>query len=106
MCVVNLVSSTTLHPEWLQKFIYMPVCMLSCFSCVQLFTTLWTVAYQAPLSMPFFRQEYWSGFPFLGWNPGLLHCSQILYHLSHQKSPFSPLGSGKILLLNQVVVVV
>ena len=35
--------------------------LLSCFSCVQLFVTLWTVAGQAPLSMGFFRQEYWSG---------------------------------------------
>ena len=26
--------------------------------------TLWTVAHQAPLSMGFFRQEYWSGLPF------------------------------------------
>ena len=26
--------------------------------------TPWTVASQAPLSMGFFRQEYWSGFPF------------------------------------------
>ena len=26
--------------------------------------TLWTVAYQVPLSMQFSRQEYWSGFPF------------------------------------------
>ena len=26
--------------------------------------TLWTVALQAPLSMGFFRQEYWSGLPF------------------------------------------
>ena len=31
---------------------------------VQLFATLWTVAYQAPLSMGFSRQEYWSGVPF------------------------------------------
>ena len=30
---------------------------------VQLFTTLWTVAHQAPLSMEFSRQEYWSGMP-------------------------------------------
>ena len=29
---------------------------------VQLFATLWTVACQAPLSMEFSRQEYWSGF--------------------------------------------
>ena len=28
---------------------------------VRLFTTPWTVAYQAPLSMGFSRQEYWSG---------------------------------------------
>ena len=31
---------------------------------VQLFATPWTVAYQAPLSMGFSRQEYWSGLPF------------------------------------------
>ena len=32
--------------------------------CVRLFVTLWTVAYQAPPSMEFSRQEYWSGLPF------------------------------------------
>ena len=31
---------------------------------VRLFETLWTVAYQASLSMRFSRQEYWSGLPF------------------------------------------
>ena len=31
---------------------------------VRLFVTLWTVAPQAPLSMGFSRQEYWSGLPF------------------------------------------
>ena len=31
---------------------------------VQLFATLWTVAYKAPQSMGFSRQEYWSGLPF------------------------------------------
>ena len=31
---------------------------------VQLFATPWTVAYQAPPSMEFSRQEYWSGLPF------------------------------------------
>ena len=40
------------------------VFMLSCFSCVQLFVTLWTVAHQAPLSMGFSSQEYWSGLSF------------------------------------------
>ena len=33
-------------------------------SCVRLFATPWTVAYQAPPSMGFSRQEYWSGLPF------------------------------------------
>ena len=39
-------------------------CMLSCFSCVQLFATLWTIAHQAPLSLGFSRQECWNGLPF------------------------------------------
>ena len=39
------------------------VCILSRFSCIQLFATLWTVACQAPLFMGFSRQEYWSGLP-------------------------------------------
>ena len=33
-------------------------------SCIRVFATPWTVAYQAPLSMGFSRQEYWSGLPF------------------------------------------
>ena len=36
-------------------------CLLSCSSRVQLFATPWTVACQAPLSMGFSRQGYWSG---------------------------------------------
>ena len=31
---------------------------------VQLFATPWTVAYKAPPSLGFSRQEYWSGLPF------------------------------------------
>ena len=38
--------------------------VLSGFSCVQFFVTLWTVACQPPLSMGFPRQEYWSRLPF------------------------------------------
>ena len=38
--------------------------VLSRFSCVQLFTTPWTVAHQAPLSMGFPRQERWTGLPY------------------------------------------
>ena len=43
-------------------------CLLGCFSCVQLIVTLQTIACQAPLSMGFSRQEYWSGLPCL--HPG------------------------------------
>ena len=39
-------------------------CVLSCFSHVWLSATLWIMACQAPLSMGFSRQEYWSGLPF------------------------------------------
>ena len=41
------------------------ICVLSHYSCVQLFATRWTVAHQAPLSVEFSRQKYWSGLPFL-----------------------------------------
>ena len=41
------------------------VCVCVCvLSHVRLFETLWTVSHQAPLSMGFSRQEYWSGLPF------------------------------------------
>ena len=52
---------------YLVKFIisynFLCVCMLSHFSRVQIFETPWAVAHQAPLSMGFSRQEYWSGLP-------------------------------------------
>ena len=38
--------------------------LCSSLSRVRFFVTLWTVACQAPLSMEFFSQEYWSGVPF------------------------------------------
>ena len=47
-CLLNLIKFLSFH-------------MLSCFSCVLLFATLLTVTHQAPLSMGFSRQEYWSG---------------------------------------------
>ena len=39
-------------------------CLLSHFSRVQLFVTLWTVAHQASLSIGFSRQGHWNGLPF------------------------------------------
>ena len=71
-----------------------PAVSMLLLSRVGLFANLWTVAHQAPMSMGFFRQEYWSWLHFLlegifliqGSNPPLLcllHCRQILYQLSH-----------------------
>ena len=59
---------------------------------VRLFATSWTVAYQAPPSMGFPGKSTGVGchfllqgiFPTQGLNPGLLHCRQTLYRLSHQ----------------------
>ena len=59
------------HSELQLLLLTMRACMLSR---VQLFVTLWTISHQAPLSMGFSRQEYWSGLPFpLGDlpNPGI-----------------------------------
>ena len=42
-------------------YIKVQACMLSHFSCIQLFATPWTVALQAPLPTGFSRQEHWSG---------------------------------------------
>ena len=39
------------------------MCVCKSLSCVRLFETPWTVAHQAPLSMGFSRQEYWTGLP-------------------------------------------
>ena len=71
------------------------LCVRQLLSRVQLFAVLWTVACQAPLSMKFSRQEYWSGLSFpspedlpdQGSNLGLQHCKQMLYCLSYQRSP-------------------
>ena len=64
---------------------------------VLLFVTPWTVAHQAPLSMGFSRQEYWSELPFPPPgdlpNPGTqplslvsLHCNRILNQQCHLRS--------------------
>ena len=50
---ICLAPSLTTEYEWLKSL-----------SRVRLFVTPWTVAHQAPLSMEFSRQEYWSELPF------------------------------------------
>ena len=55
--------------SWFSIFSSIPVVManerkkVKSLSRVRFFTTPWTVAYHAPLSMGFSRQEYWSGVP-------------------------------------------
>ena len=68
--------------------------VLSCFSCVWLFATPWTVAHQASLSMGIPGKNSGVGchallqgiFATQRLNSGLPHCRRILYYLSHQES--------------------
>ena len=47
----------------LYTLIVYSTCMLEHFRYVHLFVTLQTAAFQAPLSVGFFKQAYWSGLP-------------------------------------------
>ena len=71
---------------------------------VQLFATPWTVTYQAPWSMGFSRQEYWSGLPFPSPgdlpNPGIKPKSPAL---QTDALPSEPLGKLMYLIkVNQM----
>ena len=60
-------SISGIHLECEQSSIRYPIyplLLLSHFSRVQLFVTPWTATHQAPPSLGFSRQEYWSGLPF------------------------------------------
>ena len=86
------------------------VCVCACvqlLSHVWLFGTLWTVACQAPLSLGFSRQEYWSGLPCP--SPGdlsdaeikpaslwLLHCRRILYHWANREAKWMLKNLNKV----------
>ena len=65
--------------------------MLSHFSHVQLFVTLWTIAHQVPLSVGFSRQEYWSGLPFPSPDPGTEPTSLGSPELAAGSFPLAPL---------------
>ena len=60
------------------------------------FLTLWTIAHQAPLSMGFSRQEYWSGLPIPSPgdlpNPGMEPVSPVTSALQTDSLPAEPLG--------------
>ena len=62
----------TIPKQIYQRTTVKPVCMhMESLSLVRLFVIPWTIVHQAPLSMEFSRQEYWSGLPFptLGYLP-------------------------------------
>ena len=63
-CFPTLCLLSSLMTFFSTEEAYLYICVLSHFSCVRLFVTLWTVACQAPLSMGFSRPEYWNRLPF------------------------------------------
>ena len=55
------VTALSIHST--ESLSFPPFVRANSLSCVRLYATLWAVALQAPLSMAFSRQEYWSGLP-------------------------------------------
>ena len=94
-------------------------CKVKSLSRVQLFVTPWTVAQQAPPSMGFSRQEYWSGLPFLSLgdlpDPGIKPRSPALQadaltseppgkpQKAHGNHPFDHLLSGASILFFSIL---
>ena len=75
LCLLDLLGATCIHhscclsPSSAHFISHWCVCVCVCtytqlLSHIWLFGTPWTVAHQAPLSMRFPRQEYWSGLPY------------------------------------------
>ena len=85
-------------------------CVLSQSRGVRLFVTPWMVACQAPLSMEFSRQEYWSGLPFSSPgvlpNPGIELACLILLHWQAGSLPLAPPGKPRDLYISLVKLVV
>ena len=73
--------------------------VLSCFSCLLLFATLWTVARHVPLSMAFSRKKYWSGLPFLLYGIFLSQRSNPVSCLLHWQMGSLPLAPPPILVV-------
>ena len=80
--------------DWFLHWVAMCACVLSHFSHVRLFVTLWTIALQAPLSMGISKQEHWSGLPCPP--PGDLPTQGLNLCLLHwQESSLPPPPPGK-----------
>ena len=68
-------------------------------SCFQLFATPWTIACQAPLSMEFSMQEYWTGLPF----PSLIPAdTQAKPHSTASPSGSTSRGSPRPAAINLI----
>ena len=88
-------AEVTIHPSFPRIVPFYAYC---CCLVGKSFVTPWTIARQAPLSMGFPRQEYWSGLPFASPgnlpDPGIEPTSPALQadslSLSHQGNPFMP----------------
>ena len=80
----NYKSDKRTKSKTYNELLYVHILLLSH---VRLFVTPWTVVHQAPLSMGFSRQEYWSGLPFPSPgdlpNPGIKHTSPMSPALVH-----------------------
>ena len=119
----DLITIFPFRSFWYYEHFFTAI-VLSHFSCVQLFAILWTVVLQAPLSLGFSRQEYWSGLPFPppadlpdpGMEPTSLTSpalAGVFFTTSATwEAPLQPLGpskrcyisiklNGKVLLLSQ-----
>ena len=78
-------------------------------SCVQLFATPWTAAYQAPPSMGFYRQDYWSGVPspsptFLKLKSEFCNKELIIWATGSSRSCFSWLYRASPLWLKRIYI--
>ena len=65
--LIHVTTWTNFKNIILSEIVCACVCVCVCtrmLSCFQLFATPWTMASQAPPSMEFSRQDYWSGLPF------------------------------------------
>ena len=90
----HLSVTTQDYPSFRKQCVCVCVCAHRCLVMSDSLATPWPVALQVPLSMEFSRQEYRRGchfllqgvFPTQGSNPGLPHCTQILYRLSTREA--------------------
>ena len=100
--LVNFIPSGSVC-QVLSVLVTISVCVpVLCSVMSQFFVTSWTVACQAPLSVEFSRQQYWSGLPISSsrGSPGLKDQTCMPYSLLHWQRdslPFCSLGSGFLL---------